>query len=357
MFSIPEPVLTFPHPQPPASGTTTEIAPGVLWLRMPLPFALDHINLWLVADDADRTSWTVIDCGYGNAVTREIWEQHFSATLRGRPVSRVVVTHCHPDHLGNADWFGQRFGAPMWITLPEYLSGHALVDERGGYGPERASAFFAEHGLAPDVVAAQRARGNTFARGVPSVPFSFQRILPHEMLRIGGRRWRVIPGYGHSNEHAALYCESLGVLISGDMLLPKISTNVSVWCIEPDGNPLRMFLDSIQSFLPLPDSTLVLPSHGIPFVGIRTRVLQLEEHHRARLAELEAAIGEATSAADVVPVLFRRQLDAQQLAFALGEAVAHLNFLWRDGRIRRDRRSDGHYLFARMSPAPNGAPR
>ena len=168
-------------------------------------------------------------------------------------------------------------------------------------------------------------------------------------LHIGEHRWRAIGGYGHSPEHIALYCADLGVCISGDMLLPRISTNVAVWPVEPEGDPLARFLASLAAFSALPSDTLILPSHGLPFFGAALRVEQLHAHHAARLAELEAAAHEPRTAADLLPVLFRRELDLQQRFFAMGEAIAHLNYLWHAGRFTRTIDADGILRFRRAN--------
>ncbi len=344
-MSASAPVLDYPVAAPPPPGETIEIAPGVLWLRMPLPFALDHINLWLV-EDGD--GYTLVDTGYANAQTRELWERHFAVTLGGRPVTRVVATHCHPDHLGNAAWIAQRFDCRVTMTHGEFMAAHAIIDERAAHGPADTCELFRLHGLAEDDVRALEGRGNLYRRGVPEAPSSFDRLLGGDAVHTAGREWRVILGFGHSSEHASLFNAADRVLISGDMLLPRISTNVSVWPSDPDGDPLARFLQSISAFEALPSSSLVLPSHGLPFRGIPMRVAQLREHHDARLAELQDAIAAASapvSAADVVPVLFRRPLDLQQRFFAMGEAIAHLNYLWRQGRIQRLRAADA-YRFA-----------
>ena len=338
------PVLGFPISIPPPPGALCDVAPGVRWLRMPLPFALDHINLWLIDEGA---GWTQIDCGYGDAPTRALWEKHFAGTLSGRVLSRIIATHYHPDHFGNAAWLCNRFGCSLAMPQAEYLTAHAVAGEHSGYGLEATCAFFRSHGLDAEHIGALRARGNQYRRGVPELPTAYRRLLADDVVAIAGERWRVIPGFGHSPEHAALYCESLGVCISGDMLLPKISTNVSVWPVEPDGDPLALFLGSLERFAELPWETLILPSHGLPFVGARTRVEQLRAHHAARLAELEAAATHARTAAELVPVLFRRELDTQQRFFAMGEAIAHLNHLWRSGRLVRLTGDDGTIRFAR----------
>jgi glyoxylase-like metal-dependent hydrolase (beta-lactamase superfamily II) len=335
--------LTYPWPEAPAPGEAREVVSGVWWLRMPLPFALDHVNLWLCRD---RDGWVQIDTGLGDPATRSLWQHHFRATLQGRPLNCVVATHYHPDHFGNAAWLAERWRCPVRMTESEYLTAHAVAEDRAGYGTGATCRLFASHGLAEEHLAALAARGNAYSRGVPELPLSHERILGGDEIFIGAKRWRAIPGHGHSPEHAALHCPEANVLISGDMLLPKISTNVSVWPVEPDGDPLRRFLDSLARFEALPPETLALPSHGLPFVGIRARVRALREHHAARLAELEhAAAGNALTAAAALPVLFRRTLDVQQRLFAMGEAIAHLNHLWHAGRLERSS-ADGIYHFS-----------
>lgn len=336
--------LDYPFADPPPPGGTLEVARGIHWLRMPLPFALDHINLWLL-DDED--GWTLVDCGYASDATRELWEHHFATTLADRPLRRIVATHYHPDHIGNAEWLCRRAGCTVAMTHAEFMTAHAVADQRSGYEVDRMIGLFREHGMAEDHVEALRARGNAYRRGVPTLPDSFQRLLDSDFVTIDARRWQIIEGHGHSPEHASLYTESAGVLIAGDMLLPRISTNISVWAVEPEGDPLRRFLESLARFETLPADTLVLPSHGLPFRGIALRVGELRAHHDARLAELEDAVkarGPST-AADLVPVLFRRELDLQQRFFAMGEAIAHLNHLWHAGRLGRTVSGDNHVLF------------
>jgi glyoxylase-like metal-dependent hydrolase (beta-lactamase superfamily II) len=340
------PILDHPFASPPPAGTAIEVAQGVLWLRMPLPFALDHINLWLLAED---DGWTLVDCGIGNAATRALWTAHFGTTLRGLPLQRIIATHCHPDHLGNAEWLAAHFGCRVTMSLGEFLAAHALIDARAAHAPAATLALFRAHGMTAADLEAMAQRGNHYATLVPAAPASFDRIIPGDVVTAGNTAWSTIFGYGHSSEHAALFSRERGVLISGDMLLPRISTNVSVWPSDPDGDPLGRFLASIADFEPLPADTLVLPSHGLPFRGIALRVAQLRAHHDARLAELAAAIAAApapVTAAQMIPVLFRRELDLQQRFFAIGESIAHLNHLWHRQRVKRMRSGDGTLLFS-----------
>jgi glyoxylase-like metal-dependent hydrolase (beta-lactamase superfamily II) len=339
--------LEYPVAAPPAPGEVIEIAPRIHWLRMPLPFALDHINLWLLADG---DGMTLVDCGYGDRATRALWEGHFATTLESRPIRRIIATHYHPDHLGNAAWLSQRFAdAPVAMTSSEYLTAHTVADGSGGHTMRATVELFRRHGMAGPDLAALEARGNRYRRAVPELPESFIRLQEGSTRRAAGTSWRVIEGFGHSPEHASLYSAERGVLIAGDMLLPKISTNVSVGPAEPEADPLALFLRSLSAFEALPADTLVLPSHGLPFRGIPLRVAQLRAHHAARLSELEDAIDASEappSAAELVPVLFRRELDVHQRYFAMGEAIAHLNHLWHAARLDRRAAADGTLRFA-----------
>ena len=307
----------------PAIGETIELAPGVRWLRMPLPFALDHINLWLLRDvDAQgREGWAIVDCGVANDATRAAWNEVFANHLDGLPVLRVIVTHMHPDHVGNAQWLTERWNCRLWMSATDWNSARVASQSTTGFGGETAAMFFREHGLVDPVALEKvRARAGYYGSMVPAVPRQFRRLLDGTTLRIGAHDWRCITGYGHAPEHIALYCHELGALISGDMVLPKISTNVSVIDIEPEADPLPLYLESIADLLALPDDTLVLPSHGRPFRGLHERIGQLMQHHEDRFADtLDACRASPCSAADLLPVLFKRQLDLHQTTFAMGE--------------------------------------
>ena len=333
----------------PEPGETLEVAPGVRWIRMRLPFALDHINLWLLRDTLDGVEgWTVVDCCIARDEARAQWEQVFETQLQGMPILRVIVTHMHPDHIGLADWLCTRWNAPLWISSTDYHVARVLSTAGDTLaGGEPAARFFASHGLTdPESIAKIRARTNYYANMVPSVPESFVRMLDGDIVTIGGHDWRCISGYGHAPEHIALYCDDLKLLLGGDMMLPRISTNVSVHAGEPEANSLRLFLDSIDKFKALPADTLGLPSHGNPFRGIHRRVDQLQEHHRDRLAELlEACTARALTAAEGLPILFKRELDLHQMTFAMGETVAHLHLLWFSGQVKRELGKDGIYRF------------
>jgi len=322
--------IAYPHETAPAPGVAVTVAPGVEWLCMPLPFALNHINLWLLADG---DGYAAVDTGFALDAIKDAW----TAALRGRRLTRCVVTHCHPDHLGLAAWLEAETGAGLWIAQGEYLAAHMMVEQIAGYRIESMVEFFRRHGLERARIDALIERGNGYKRGVPAIPATYRRLFDGQVLTIGGREWRTMVGYGHAPEHMSLYCAELGVLISGDMLLPRISTNVAVMASTPQADPLGLFLASIDRYRALPADTLVLPSHGKPFRGLHARVDQLHAHHAHRCELLLAACRDTPkSAAELIPVLFDREIpDPHQTMFAMGEAIAHLNYLEHAGRLQQ----------------------
>lgn len=334
----------YPFADAPAPGAVHEVAPGVFWLRMPLPFALEHINLWLLADD---DAWVIVDCGFGTDATRKLWRRIFADYLGGKPITRILVTHFHPDHCGLAAWLADEWQAPVWMTEPEFASAQGWHAARDPYTRNACLAMFRQHGLQLGGDGAALARENMFRRGVPALPARIEPLMDNQAIQIGGRIWRVVAGYGHSPEHAALFCDELRVLIAGDMVLPRISTNISVQPYLPDADPLGQFLASLTRYSGLDARTLVLPAHGLPFYGLRERVQLLQRHHAGRLDELQRACAAPRTGAEVIPVIFKRVLDEQQTFFAMGETLSHLNYLRSRGQLRRETGADGIYRFAR----------
>ena len=332
----------------PAGGGVLEIAPGVRWLRMGLPFALDHINLWLLRDSLDgQDGWAIVDCGVANDGTKANWDQVFANHLDGLPVLRVFVTHFHPDHIGLAAWLTDKWQCRLSISATDYHLARLASGSTVGMGGAAAASFFASHGLTDaDSLAKIRGRASYYPSMVPAVPSSFRRLMDGMRLKIGAHEWVCHTGYGHAPEHISLHCPGLGLLISGDMVLPRISTNVSVVDVEPEADPLTLYLASLERMLALPPETLVLPSHGKPFIGLHARVDQLREHHAERLIEvLQACAAKPCHAAELLELMFKRKLDLHQTTFAMGESVAHLNALWLSGRLHRRLDSDGIYRF------------
>ena len=340
--------LKFPYPEAPASGECRQVAPGIFWLRMPLPFQLDHINLWLLRDGE---GWTLIDTGFPSEGVRAVWES-ILAVLDG-PLRRLVVTHFHPDHLGLATWLMARTGAVLSMSAGEFLTAHAVWNEIGGHGARFMVEQFRMHGLDAERLEIFATRGSGYRQAVPALPDHFERLMAGDVLHIDGRQWRVIIGHGHAPEHVSLYCVEPGVLISGDMLLPRISTNISVFAATPGADALGWYLASLDTLAEeIPAETLVLPSHGLPFFGVRERVAALHAHHEDRLRALENSCEQAPqSAADLLGTLFQRELDTHQTMFAMGEAIAHLNHLERAGRLLGRAGDDGIVRYLRPTQA------
>lgn len=321
-------ILDYPDIGLPEAGGTREILPGIRWVRMPLPMALDHVNLWLLAD-GER--WAAVDTGIATEEQKALWRQ----VLADHPLSHLVVTHLHPDHVGLASWLQEETGAPLWMTLGEYSTAHLFLSQLEYWSFAEVEALYARHGLGKEMREALAARSGGYRKGVPSLPATYRRMIDGDRFTIGNHEWQVITGHGHSPEHASLYCDELHVLVSGDMMLPRISTNVSVLPTSPNDDTLGRFLDSISRYNALPEDTLVLPAHGRPFRGLHLRIAQLKAHHAERCEVLAEACTTPQTAADLVPVLFDRPInDAHQIFFALGETIAHLNHLQQAGRIR-----------------------
>ena len=313
-------------------GEPVEVAPGILWLRLPLPFALDHVNLWALEED---DGWCLIDTGYDTEAIRAIWHELFAGPLAKRPVTRILATHMHPDHIGLAGWLLERCGAEFLTTQAEWLAARMLwLDDSDGL-LDVYHRFYSRAGLEQGLVEELKQRRSAYRTAVTPVPPSFRRLHDGDVLTIGGRFWQVMIGQGHSPEHVSLYCPELGILIAGDQVLPRISPNVSVWPSSPEADPLGEYLTSLPMFAPLPADVLVLPSHGRPFRGLAGRVAELAAHHDDRLDETLAACRRPATVREVTTALFPRALDRHQMMFAVGETVAHLNRLVATGDIGR----------------------
>ena len=332
--------LIFPFTQAPDFGALAPVAQGVWWLRMPLPFALDHVNLWLI-EEPDG-SLALVDTGVSDQRTRDLWNALFNGPMAGRRLSRLISTHFHPDHIGLAAWLQRRFEVPLETPLAEWLYGRMLSQDTGEAFTEISTAFYRAAGFSEEMLRMVAERGNAYGARVKHIPAQSKTIRDGDELRLGGRLWRVITAQGHSPEMACLFCPDLNLLISGDQILPSISPNVSVWPSQPFENPLKLFLASLERFRDLPQDVLVLPSHGLPFQGLPLRLAALGGHHRDRLAEtLTACSNGGITALDLLKRLFRRPLDDHQLFFALGESLAHLHYLEGQDSVRRQQDAAG----------------
>ena len=325
--------LTFPFGRfAPGPGELHEVAPGVHWLRMPLPMAgLNHINLW-VLDDGD--SWAIVDTGLNIASNRDNWEALFAGPMVAKPVGRVIVTHYHPDHLGLAGWLCARWGVPLEIARTEYLLARVLMLDIRDAPPPEAVAFVVRAGWPEAAVAEMRVKPwGAFHKMLSPLPAGFKRVRDSDVLVIGGREWRIVTGRGHAPEHSCLVAD--GVMISGDQVLPRITSNVSVYPTEPYADPLGDWLESIEALRAIDPATLVLPAHNEPFTGLHVRLDQLRDDHLDKLAKLRALCVEPKTAFETFATLFRRPIEPDSYGIATGEAVAHLHWLEARGQVLR----------------------
>jgi len=327
--------LTYPL-EAPVAGAFTQVAPGVHWVRLPLAGPLGHINVWALQDGA---GWTLVDTGVGSEASIAAWEHLLAQAPFNAPLARVLVTHMHPDHVGMAGWFTRRFGVQLWMSRLEYLSCRVAASDTGREPPEDALRFYREAGWDAAALAAYRERFGRFGRHIQPMPDSYRRLHDGERIRIGGHDWHVVTGNGHSPEHACLHCPALGLLISGDQVLPRISSNVSVQPMEPGADPMGDWLSSLDKLQQqVPDEVLVLPAHNACFRGLHARLAQLRDGQHAALGQLRQALREPRRVIDVFPALFRRPIepaDASLLGMATGETVACLNYLMVRGEVRR----------------------
>ena len=339
--------LDYPFEEQPQRGQTIDVAPGVKWISMDLPFAgLRWINLWLIEED---DGYALVDTGMNLKQTKQEWEALFEGPLKGKRLTRILITHMHPDHVGLAGWLCERFGIDMWMSRLEYVSCRMLVGDTGRAAPEDTVDFFRKAGWDDEVLDLLRKRYGSFGKGVYNLPSRFVRMSDGDVIRIGKQDWRVITGSGHSPEHSCLYNDELKLLISGDQLLPRISSNVSVHPTEPEADPLSDWLESCEKLIRETDpDVLTLPAHNKVFYGAHKRLQALIDGHERSLDRLEAHLEEPRRALDCFVSLFGRQVGAEDMYSATGEALAHLNWLRFKGRATRELR-DGVYLYSRSS--------
>ncbi|MGB6308361.1 MAG: MBL fold metallo-hydrolase [Steroidobacteraceae bacterium] len=335
-------------------GSAVEVAPGVLWLRMPLFAPLKWINVWAIAEEG---AWSIVDTGIRTEATAAAWQSAFQGALRGMPVRRVLVTHMHPDHCGMAGWLTERFEARLWMSRLEYLTCRVMAADTGREPPIDGIAFYRATGWDDEAIDRYKRRFGFFGESISPLPASYRRLSDRDVVRLGAHDWTVVVGSGHSPEHACLYCKDLRLLISGDQVLPRISSNVSVYPTEPDANPLRDWLSSLAEVRrSVPNDVLVLPSHNSPFTGLHARIEDLIASHHRGLRQLEALLASPKRAIDVFAALFGRPISPELLGMATGEAVAHLNYLVDAGRAARERDAAGVWHWRSTEPSVRKLP-
>lgn len=343
--------LRYPCGDAPEPGIGHEVAPGVFWLRMPLPLSLDHINLWAVRDGAD---WALFDSGMDTPQTQTAWRQLLASggVLGSGRAARLFVTHMHPDHVGLAGWLNREFGSELWMTQTEYLNCRMLAADTGRSAPEEGVRFYRAAGWDDAAIARYQERFGGFGKMISPLPQGYRRLREGDSVRIGEHDWQVWTGTGHSPEHACFYSPDLHLLIAGDQVLPRISPNVSVFPTEPLADPLGDWLQSLTRFRQsLPDDVLVLPAHGEPFRGLHARLDRLLDGHARGLQRLQTRLAEGPRrAVDLFGALFARPIGADLLSLATGECLANLNYLLHRGGVAVERDEEGVCWYRATQP-------
>ena len=340
--------LVYPFEAAPSPQEKIEVAAGVFWVRLPFPFGNFHINLWLIRDGE---GWTLVDTGMDHETTREVWEGWIENLLEGLPILRVIVTHMHPDHVGLAGWIVKKFEASFYMSRTDYLMCRAMAADTGLKAPEEGVSFYHEAGFDEKGLGRYRERFGSFGEWIFPLPQSYGRLRQGDEITIGGYAWQIEVGMGHTPEHLVLFCPALKVLISGDQILPKISSNVSLFPTEPNADPLKDWMDSCLRLKDIfPDDTLVLPAHNEPFYGVKNRLQSLYDSHERALARLLGVCDVARRAVDqeVFSVLFKRKIDRDNFFMATGESLAHLSCLVYRGAITRELDADGVAWFQKV---------
>ena len=336
--------LNYPWEAPPQHGVPIEVAEGVLWFRLPLPMKLDHVNVYAL-DEGD--SWTVIDTGFASKKCKAIWQGMMDGPLGGKPISRVVVTHHHPDHIGLAGWLKSDFGAELVTTRTAWLTARMLTLDVQEVPNAETLAFYKLSGMDAELYAKRATeRPFNFADIVAPIPLGYTRIQEGEQIKMGGRTWDIHMGNGHAPEHATFWSQDDNLVLAGDQILSSISPNVGVYATEPMADPIGEWLEACERLnLLVQDDHLVLGGHKLPFTGLPQRMRQLIENHHSALKRLEKYIEPPKSASECFSCLFKRPIGEGEYGLALVESVAHLSHLYQTGLATRELRSDGAWVY------------
>ena len=339
-------MIKTPFEAPPAEGEAIEVADGVLWMRLPLPMALDHVNVFAF-DDPD--GWTIVDTGFASKRSRAIWERLLAGPLGGKPVRRLIVTHHHPDHVGLAGWFLEK-GAELCMPRTGWLMARMLtLDVQEVPSPE-AIAFYQRAGMDAEVLEQRRTdRPFNFADCVVPLPQGYTRLAEGGTIRFGGREWDIRMGNGHAPEHLTLWSQSGDMVIGGDQLLLSISPNLGVYPTEPDADPVQDWINSCEKFQPFAtNDQFVLGGHKLPYFGLPKRLEQMIANHHEALARLVDFLDAPKTAGQCFQPLFKRKIGSGEYGLALVEAVGHLNHLHQTGLATRHLNDEGAYEFTRV---------
>jgi glyoxylase-like metal-dependent hydrolase (beta-lactamase superfamily II) len=344
--------MQFPHKNPPEIGEAIEVADGILWMRLPLPMALDHVNIYAIRERTENDDgWTLIDTGFDTKKSRSIWIDLIKGPLLNLPIKRVIITHHHPDHIGLAGWFKSEYNADIWASRTTWLFARMMTLDRHSKPTQETLKFYKSAGMDNDIYKERSKTASfNFSDVVSHIPLGFKRIQQNEVLKIGTRSWTVHMGNGHSPEHATFWSQNDDIVIAGDQILPSISPNLGVYATEPDADPVGEWLESCERLLlQSNDNNFVLPGHKLPFYGLPNRLKQLIENHHSALERLLNYLDKPKTASECFEPLYKRKINSGEYGLALVESIGHLNHLLNNGKISRNRRKDGAWLWQNLN--------
>jgi glyoxylase-like metal-dependent hydrolase (beta-lactamase superfamily II) len=338
--------IRFPHETPPEEGEAIEVAEGILWFRLPLPMKLDHVNVFALRE---TDGWTVVDTGFASKRARAIWQKIMDGPLEGRPITRVLVTHHHPDHIGLAGWMQTEFGAELWTSRTSWLMGRMLTLDKTEVQTKETLLHYRSGGMIPEIYQKRVTdKPFNFADVVAPLPLGYRRMQEGEVVEIGHRHWNVHMGNGHAPEHVTLWCRDEPLVLAGDQILSSISPNIGVYATEPEADPLAEWLEACERLSQYArDDHFVLPGHKLPFTGLPARMAALIENHHSALDRLLLLLDEPKTAAECFAPLFKRKIGEGEYGLALVESMAHLNHLYHLGKVTRTRRADDAWMWQR----------
>jgi len=336
--------VTFAFASEPDFGTPEQVAEGVWWIRLPTPLAIDHVNVYLLEGSS---GWTLVDAGVNDAPSRDALTAVLERPeFNHKPLDQVVITHFHPDHIGLTGYFtGPDYQARLLTSRTSWQTAGLLLFDNPDVPCGAHIAFYEQAGMKGiELESFKRRAPSSYSDNVGPLPESYTRLVEGQELKIGGRVWTVRMGHGHAAEHVTLWSDD-NLAVVGDQILPSISPNLTVHFSEPEADCVSEWLESCDRFEQLAnDNLLCLPGHNRPFTGAPFRCRQLAENCLRVISRIESALTKSQSAMDLMPVIYRRDIAANEKTALIGETMGYLNHLYAAGKIRR-RLVRGQYLW------------
>lgn len=314
---------------------------GIYQVRLPLPFRLNHINSYAIKG---REGWWLVDTGLNTELNRQVWQQFMTQEgISHRDIRAIYITHAHPDHFGAAGWLQGLTSAPVFISDVDEAAIQRIWQGKDQKMVDAVSEMFNSNGMPTLLTKDATKEMNALAASTQPLP-RFSTVKYSSTVRLGDFEYRTLLTPGHSDGHICYFNEEFGVLLSGDHLLPKITSNISLWPnAQPD--PLDNYLQSLQDNLRL-SVALALPAHGHPFNNVKERIHELLTHHQERLNLMKGLVTGDDTVYSICKQAFGEGLNAHEVRFAMAETAAHLMYLVHRGELVVEERG-GVYRYSK----------